>query len=98
MNISDELISKLAELSKLDFEGSEKEAIRQDLQRMLDFVQSLMEVDTENTEPLIHVTDEVNRFSPDEPVTDITRAEALKNAPDADSDYFRVPKFSKKSS
>lgn len=92
MEIDKALIDRLAELSKLNFNEIENEAIRQDLQKMLNFVDRLSEVDTEGLEPLIFMTEEVNRFRDDEPRHDISKQEALKNAPKRDSDYFKVPK------
>lgn len=92
MKVTDELVEKLAELAKLEFKGSKKEEIKADFQKMVDFVDKLNEIDTSNVEPLIHVSDVVNRFRTDEVKSDITHEEALKNAPQKDSDYFKVPK------
>ncbi len=97
MKITEKLIDKISDLSMLEFVGTGRESIREDLQRMLDFVESLNEVDTENTEPLIHMTQEINRLDADIVKGELSKEEALKNAPDADSEYFRVPKYSKKS-
>jgi len=92
MKIDDELIERLATLSKLRFEGDEKDAIRQDLERMLDLVESLQKVDTEGVEPLIHMTDGANKLRRDELGQPTPQEEALKNAPSKDSYYFKVPK------
>lgn len=92
MQINDELIDRLAELSKLKFEGSEKEAIKADLEKMLDFVAKLDAVDTEGVAPLIHMSDSTNIFREDVASIGITKEEALKNAPHKDSDYFKVPR------
>ena len=83
MEVNEALLDHLAHLSKLSFEGSEKEAIRQDLQRMITFVDKLSELDTTGVEPLIFMSNEVNRLRNDD---------ALRNAPKKDSDYFRIPK------
>lgn len=92
MKVDDALVDKLAKLAKLEFGPEEKSAIRTDLERMLDFAEQLNEVDTEGTAPLIHVNPEKNIFRPDEVSESLTQAEALKNAPDHDSYYFKVPK------
>jgi aspartyl-tRNA(Asn)/glutamyl-tRNA(Gln) amidotransferase subunit C len=96
MEISDPLIDKLSDLCKLEFQGEQREAIRRDLNKMLDFVEKITELDTEAVEPLIHITEATNITRQDVPELNITRAEALANAPDRDSDYFRVPKFVEK--
>ena len=92
MEINNDLLDKLASLSKLQFEGEDKEAIKADLERMLAFVEKLNELDTENVAPLIHMTAEINRLREDIPGQELDHEEALKNAPAKDSDYFRVPK------
>ena len=92
MKIDDALIDRLAELSKLEFNEEEKVSIKEDLQKMLNFVDKLNELDTEGEQPLIFMTEEVNRYREDIPEHTITKEEALKNAPKKDSDYFKVPK------
>lgn len=92
MEINEALIDHLAHLSKLSFEGAQKDAIRQDLERMIAFVDKLSELDTKGVEPLIFMSEEVNRLREDVVHQDITHEEALRNAPKKDSDYFRIPK------
>lgn len=96
MNIDDKLVDKIASLSKLEFEGEEKEAIKNDLNRMLDFIENLQSVPTEGVEPLIYMTNEKGQTRNDESRVTITKEEALKNAPQKDSFYFKVPKVIKK--
>ena len=50
------------------------------------------EINTDNVEPLIFMTDEVNRLREDVVIQNTSKQEALLNAPAKDSDYFRVPK------
>jgi aspartyl-tRNA(Asn)/glutamyl-tRNA(Gln) amidotransferase subunit C len=93
MDISNELIDKLADLAKLEFNGEEKEHIKNDLSRILTFIEKLNEIDTTGVEPLIFMSEAVNVLREDEVIQTISKEEALKNAPKKDSDYFRVPKF-----
>lgn len=93
MKITDELLDKIANLAKLEIPEEEREALRHDFQKMLDFVDKLQEVDTQGVAPLIHMTDEVNRLREDLPQGELDRQEVLRNAPDADATYFRVPKI-----
>jgi len=90
--ISEETIDHIAHLSRLRFEGDDKVAIRQDLDKIIGFMGKLSEIPTDDVEPLIFMSDEVNVLRADEPEVTITQAEALKNAPKKDSDYFRIPK------
>jgi|SRR5690554_822527 len=92
MEIKDELIDHIAHLARLSFEGEEKSAIKEDLNNIIDFMDKLDKVDTENVKPLVFMSDEINVLREDVPAQTITHEEALKNAPKKDSDYFRIPK------
>lgn len=92
MEISNETIDHIAHLARLEFEGDKKEAIRGDLQRIISFMDKLQEVNTDEVEPLIFMTDEVNHLREDLVEETLTQEEVLLNAPKRDSDYFRIPK------
>lgn len=92
MKITEETVDRIAELSKLEFNPGEKQALVGDMNKILTFMEKLNELDTEGVEPLIYMTEEVNALRKDEVKHEITHDEALKNAPKKDSDYFRVPK------
>lgn len=85
-------VDRVATLARLKFEDEQKEHILEELNRIIEFVEQLNEVDTEGVEPLIFMTDELHSFRKDEAHRHITHEEALKNAPEHDSDYFKVPK------
>lgn len=92
MKITDEIVEHIAHLARLEFEGEEKGKIKQDLENIITFMEKLQEVDTENVEPLVFMTNEKNCLRDDVAEETITHEEALKNAPKKDSDYFRIPK------
>lgn len=92
MNIDTKIVDEVAHLARLEFDEKAKEEIIGDLNRMLSFIDKLSELDTANIEPLIYMTDEVNVMRDDEPIVTITQADALKNAPKRDSDYYKAPK------
>jgi len=92
MEITNDIIDHIAHLARLEFEGDKKEAIREDLQRIVTFMDKLTEADTENVEPLVFMTQEVNNLRDDIPKDTLSQDEVLKNAPKKDSDYFRIPK------
>ena len=96
MDISNETIEKLADIDKLEFNGEEKEKLKDDLNKIITFIDKLNELDTQNVEPLIFMSNEVNMLRVDEVKQVITKEEAMKNAPSKDSDYFRVTKFLEK--
>jgi aspartyl-tRNA(Asn)/glutamyl-tRNA(Gln) amidotransferase subunit C len=92
MEVNDALVDKLANLARLQFNEEEKENLRKDLQRMIAFVDKLNELNTDGVEPLLHMSDTVNVLREDLVQGSISREEGLKNAPDTDGVYFRVPK------
>jgi aspartyl-tRNA(Asn)/glutamyl-tRNA(Gln) amidotransferase subunit C len=104
MEITPELIQRLATLSKLRFEDGEDEAIMNDLNRIVAFMDKLNELDVTGVEPLIYLSDRTYKMEPesksglrpDQAAQTISHEEALKNAPKRDSDYFRVPKVLEK--
>ncbi len=95
MNVNDELVDKLANLARLEFNAEEKEEIKKDLQKMIGFIDKLNELDTTGVEPLLHMSDNVNILREDEITGMISQEEALKNAPFHDEQFFKVPKVIK---
>jgi aspartyl-tRNA(Asn)/glutamyl-tRNA(Gln) amidotransferase subunit C len=92
MEVNDQLVEKLAHLSRLKFNDSEKQEIKNDLQRMIGFVEKLNELNLEGVAPLLHMSEEVNVLREDEIKGSVSRTEALKNAPHHDDYFFKVPK------
>jgi len=96
MEVTDAMIDKLAHLSRLQFGADEKEEIRNDLQRMIGFVEKLNELDLDQCEPLLFVSTETNVFRQDQVKGSISREAALRNAPVHDGEFFKVPKVIRK--
>ncbi len=96
MEVNDALVDKLANLARLQFDDMEKAGIKSDLQKMIQFVEKLNELDTTGIEPLLHMSDNVNVLREDEVKGSISREEGLKNAPLQDEQFFKVPKVIKK--
>ncbi len=96
MEVNDQLVDKLAHLSRLQFNETEKAEIKNDLQRMIGFVEKMNELNLDGVEPLLFMSDEVNVLREDEIKGSISREEALKNAPLHDEQFFKVPKAIKK--
>ena len=95
MEVNDAMVDKLAHLSRLQFSDKEKAEIKNDLQRMIEFVEKLNELDLEAVSPMLFVSDEVNVLREDEIKGSITPEQALKNAPLHDEKFFKVPKVLK---
>jgi aspartyl-tRNA(Asn)/glutamyl-tRNA(Gln) amidotransferase subunit C len=89
-------VDKLAHLSRLHFNETEKVEIKNDLQQMIGFVEKINELDLDGVEPLLHISEEINVLREDEVKGSISRSAALKNAPGHDEQFFKVPKVIKK--
>jgi len=96
MPVDNETVDRIAELAKLNFNDDAKEDIKTDLNKMLNFVDKLNELNTENIEPLIYMLDEAPKLRDDQVKGHVTQTDALKNGPNKDTDYFKVPKVIKK--
>lgn len=96
MEVNDALVDKLANLARLKFDDNEKVAIKDDLQKMIGFVEKLNELNTTGVDPLLHMSDNINVLREDEVKGSISREDGLKNAPVHDEMFFKVPKVIKK--
>ena len=96
MEVNDALVDKLANLARLQFNDTEKAGIKNDLQRMIQFVEKLNELDTTGVVPLLHMSENVNVLRDDIVKGSISSKEGLKNAPIHDDKFFKVPKVIKK--
>lgn len=92
MKIDSKTVDKLAELAKLEFDEEGKKEIAKDLNRIVEFIEKLSELDTSEVAPLIYLSEDTNVMRNDVVKPEITQQEALKNAPVKDSDYIKVPK------
>jgi aspartyl-tRNA(Asn)/glutamyl-tRNA(Gln) amidotransferase subunit C len=96
MEVNDLLIDNLAKLSHLSFSEQERKEIRADLQEMISFIEKLKEVNTDGVAPLLHMSSNVNMLREDVVQGSVSREEALKNAPETDGTFFKVPKVIRK--
>ena len=96
MEVNDALVDKVAHLARLKFDDSEKESIKKDLQNMIAFADKLNELNLDGVEPMIHMSDEINVLRDDVVKGSVSRGDALKNAPEHDDKFFKVPKVIKK--
>lgn len=92
MQIDNETVKKIAHLSRLEFDQKEEDEMVKELNKIINWMDKLNEVDTSQVEPLIHMSAEINVFREDAVHNHLDHKAALVNAPKKDSDYFRVPK------
>ncbi len=96
MEVTDTLIDKLATLARLHIPEEDRESLKEDLQKMIHFVQQLELVNTDAVEPLIHMSEHNNAFRLDKVGGSCSPAEALRNATSHNNAFFLVPKIIQK--
>jgi aspartyl-tRNA(Asn)/glutamyl-tRNA(Gln) amidotransferase subunit C len=93
MAVTKEQVEHIAKLAKLKFNEAEKEKLQGELNKILEYIDQLNELDLENVEPLENINEELeNVLREDVPVKCLTKEEALKNAPAKTDNFFKVPK------
>ena len=90
--ISDETIEYVGVLAKLELNDEEKEAAKKDMAEMLDYIETLNELDTSGVEPMSHVFPVKNVFREDVVTNGDEHEKILKNAPEEKKQAFVVPK------
>lgn len=90
--ISDETIEYVGILAKLELSEEEKEQAKKDMAKMLDYIDTLNELDTSGVEPMSHVFPVNNVFREDVVTNGNNRDEILENAPECKDGAFVVPK------
>ena len=92
MAIPLEEVRKIAKLARLRFSEDELARMADELEKILNYVRKLEELDTSHVEPMAHVHIDLEALRDDVRTDATSREEALSNAPDSDGTYFRVPK------
>ena len=90
--ISRKELLKLAELARLQLDEAEVERFQKDIAQMLDYVKLLDEADTSSTVAGPSKAMEVNVLRDDVARASLRVEEALKNAPQREGDFFKVPR------
>ena len=92
MKINRELLQKLAHLARIEIHPEMESGLLRDMEQIIRWIDKLDELDTTDIAPLTHMTMEQNVMREDAVQTDITPAQALKNAPVRQDQFFSVPK------
>ena len=87
-----ETMENVALLSKLMLSEEEMEKAKEEMQRMLDYVDKLNELDTSGVEPMSHVFPVRNVFREDVVTNGDGSEDTLANAPEAQDNSFVVPR------
>ena len=85
-------VEHVANLARLEFSEEEKKTLMNQLNRILDYMEKLNELDTSKVEPLSHVIPLTNVFREDKVKPSLSVSDVLKNAPAKTDKFFKVPK------
>ena len=96
--ISEQEVKKIAELSRLSLSREELKKRTQDMNNILNYMDTLNEIDTENVEELYNVNDIKNSLREDNYESSLDKEDVLANSPSSNSDYVEVPLTVKKES
>ena len=92
MALTREEVLKVAKLAKLEFTNEEIEKYQQELNEILNYIDMLDELDTENIRPLSQINNDTNNLKEDEVKPSLLVEDALKNAPETVDGTIVVPK------
>ena len=93
MKINKEDVRHVAGLARLKIGENELESFAGQLASILDYVDSLKEIDTSGVSPTAHAVLTKNAFRSDEEIPSAGRAAALANALETEDGFFVVPKI-----
>jgi aspartyl-tRNA(Asn)/glutamyl-tRNA(Gln) amidotransferase subunit C len=91
MSLSREQVEKVSLLARLRLSETELQTLTAQLGQIVDYMDLLGELDTENVEPMAHAVEISNVFRDDELRPSFDRAEMLARAPHADGEFYLVP-------
>ena len=91
--IDQEQVKKVAVLSRLELSDDEVEEFTAQLGAILNYVEKMNELDTENVQPLSHCLPISNCFREDVIRESLGTEKTLANAPQRDGEFFKVPKI-----
>ena len=92
MEITEELMNYLEELGRLTLTEEEKIRTQKDLNAILNYMEKLNELDTQDVEPSSHAISMVNVFREDVVTNRDERKRILSNAPKQSDGAFGVPR------
>jgi aspartyl-tRNA(Asn)/glutamyl-tRNA(Gln) amidotransferase subunit C len=103
MKITDKDVAYVADLANLELTAQERERMAKDLNSILDYIDRLNELETTNVPPMAQSLaassssgEGTSSWREDELRPCLPREDALKNAPDTDGSFFKVPKVIEK--
>ncbi len=91
-HLSIDEINRVAALARLQLSPDEAEALLDDIEGILGYVDTLQDVDVEGVEPMASPLEHTNRLRPDTPMEPLARKALLNQAPATEGDFVSVPR------
>lgn len=92
IKIDERVLQKAELLAKVTIEPCERKKTMEEMEKLLRYAEKLNALDTKDTDPLLNLGNEENRFREDAVTSPDGREDALKNAPEQRDGQFVVPK------
>lgn len=107
MKVTEKDVTYVADLANLELTDQERQRMLKDLNSILDYIDRLNELDTSDVPPMAQISSEFGQpdgksgnsnlaWREDIARPSLPHAEAMKNAPETDGDFFKVPKVIEK--
>ena len=93
MKVTKEEVLHVAKLSQLEIDENEVGMYQEKLSQILDWQEKLDQLALEGLSPTVHALDMENVTREDKPQQSLTNEEALRNAPEREGSYFKVPRI-----
>lgn len=92
MRVEKHEIEKLAKLARLDVTAEEVEKLQGSLGSLIEYLDTLGQLDLEKVEPMTAVDDSPRPLRPDQEAAMLPKEQALHNAPEVNLEHFSIPK------
>ncbi|HET8888902.1 MAG TPA: Asp-tRNA(Asn)/Glu-tRNA(Gln) amidotransferase subunit GatC [Candidatus Angelobacter sp.] len=102
MKVTEKDVAYVADLANLELTDQERRRMLKDLNSILDYIDRLNELDTSDVPPMTHISAKLGQAGvnpagrEDVPRPSLPHADAMRNAPETDGDFFKVPKVIEK--
>ena len=108
MKVTEKDVAYVADLANLELTDQERQRMLRDLNSILDYIDRLNQLDTSDVPPMAQVSTMFGQsgiqsadksaaaWRDDVPQPCLQHAEAMKNAPETDGDFFKVPRVIEK--
>jgi aspartyl-tRNA(Asn)/glutamyl-tRNA(Gln) amidotransferase subunit C len=91
MSLSRAEVERIALLGRLQLSEAELSAMTEQLGQVIGYMDLLLELNTDEVEPMAHAVEISNVFRPDELKPSYDRTTMLARAPHADGEFYLVP-------